>query len=87
MDKSEDQFIPAKRDGKKTHITNTQADMTMKTGGSQVSFGRGSSILHQEGSDPIKYTGPTRMSGKGTAKEMGVLFKQIARLKDEGYSG
>lgn len=79
--------LPAPREGKKTHITNTKSDMTMRTGDSKVNIGRDSSTMHQEGSNPIKYEGPWRMSGSGKASEMGVLFKQISRLKDEGYHG
>ena len=87
MDKSEDQFLPAQRDGKKTHITTRKGDVTMKTGNSQVTFGQDSSVMHQEGSSPVGITGPLRMSGKGTAKEMGVLFSNIRRLRDQGSNG
>lgn len=81
MDKNEDQFLPAKRNGKKTHITNLKSQAIYRAGDSRVDLTKDSSIMHQEGSHPITYSGPVRMSGKGTAKEMGVIFKQIGAMK------
>lgn len=83
MDKNEDQFLPAKRSGKKTNITNTDSSATVKRGNAKIGFGRTSSIMHQEGSSPIKYTGPWRMGGVGTVADMRELSKKMAPVFKE----
>ena len=85
MDKNEDQF-PAQRKIK-DHKIISNLEMTRKrkdTGQTvaRVNIGREKNLLHEEGSPHlVTKKGPDRMSGVGTARELGPIFKSIAEMK------
>ena len=75
MHKDEDQFPgPSKTP---MHSTTRKHNAKMTHGSAEVNIGQDSSVLHVKGAEPVGATSPFRFSGKGTAKDLGPIFRAI----------
>lgn len=79
MNKNEDQLpMPSHTP---MHSTTRKSDMKIKSGSAEVNIGQDSSVLHVKGAQPVGMSSPLRFSGKGTAKDLGPIFKMINSTK------
>jgi hypothetical protein len=75
MNKSEDQLpVPSKTP---MHSTTRKSNMKMTHGSAEVNIGQDSGVLHVQGAQPVGMSGPISFSGKGTARDLGPIFKAI----------
>ena len=72
MEKNESQFPAISKPHARTEKNNAR----IVHGSSEVNLGQTTSVVHSPGTPPISHTVP-HFSGKGTAKELGVIFKMI----------
>jgi len=49
----------------------------MTHGSAEVNVGQDTSVLHVQGAQPVSMSSPVRFSGKGTARDLGPIFKAI----------
>lgn len=65
----------------KTKITRTSKARDVKYKNSKLSLITDTESMQHGNNPPMTMAKPSRMSGAGTAKEMGELFKGIAAMK------